>query len=818
MSEMFKRFKDWETIITNFRNDDFIPVDGPYGTAKMPQNAIKQIIKDNSLYSFTSSDVITEFFVFGNVGDIVSIANYSSAYLANGYVKIPVTAGEHVKFKSFPTSSSVSNYYLTDEDLEIVTKSGYIGDNLTYEFDVEVDGFLFCNTLPSNFEFSGVYDEAAIRARMEPLFEKKATFSGSDLELAWVFRNDPVVKVQPSVSYRDTGCLKIPVKAGDSLTIKGSPSSTDYVLILTDSSNNVITRYSKGSLDALTNVDISADGYACINSLPNKFECSHLTALEKNSIGNIKNETKYTYSDLTASKTFGSRNIGFTAPSMGSSGLNRAMSIKVSAGDLLTITSKISGSANVLYLTDKDGIIRAAYSKEMSNSKIRVKYDGDALVSCENNGTFNLVHTKEKPIPFNVEKPIARNQLPADGSEVSLFDSENMTTQDIYDALDALSAKYPYLLTSRTLGKDASGALDVKEYVFAQRTFLAWERDNYPKMYAFKHGSTTVYCEKPSPRVGDSLYSTAYIGTASLTVSSVSPNAWTLSDTNEYERDASADVEPTIIYTMVGRGLYVYYSNGYYRNASATQSGNDIVYDGNTYHRNHLYDSKCGEDYDYKICVGCAEHGPTTDPRDTAITLYNLIHDLCENAAENKFLTFVRNRALIAFIPVINPWGFDNGVNGRRNSNGVNINRNYNTPGWSLSQEDPGAYPGSEIETQYAMNLFAKRKWDGSLSIHCLGAGNSGRVIMYGALSVDPVQEINNSLSFYGMYFSANMGDNPETSCTSNAYMKLTGSSGVLIELNCGPDSGNKHTAIIETMNCTYFMLALWYLIWLKSA
>ena len=767
---------------------------------------------------FSSDDLILGYYIGGSVGSKVTKKQYSSTYAGNGFVVIPVTEGERVKIKSLTDSSAPSNFIVTDGDFVVLYNSGRdetVGKEFIY--DVSTNGYVICNSLPSNFSFTGLYDEAEIKTRMSKSFENKVSFGGIDLEIGWAYRNDPVTKVQPSVSYRDTGCMQISVKAGEMLTIKGSPSTTDYVIILTDSSNNVITTYAKGTLDALTSIYIETDGFAFINSLPENFECYHLTLLEKDAIGSMKNETKYSYSDLASGKTFASANIGTQAPAISGSGLNRAMAINVSAGDLLTITSKIQGSANLLYLTDKNNVIRSAYTNEMVASKIRVKYDGQALVSCENGGTFSLVHSKGKPLQFNLEKPLSRNQLPADGSEGSVFDAESMTSQDIYNALDALTAKYPFLLTSKTLGKDASGTFDVKEYVFAQRAFLAWERDNYPKMYAFKNGYTTVYSDKPSPRVGDSLYSTAYIGTAAATVSSVSPNAWTLSDANEYERVPSADVEPTLIYTMVGDGLHVYYSNGYYRNASATQSGDDIVYSGNTYHRNHLYDTKRGEDYDYKICIGCAEHGPTTDPRDTAITLYNLIHDLCENESSNEFLSVLRNNAMIAFIPIINPWGFDDGVNGRRNYNGVNINRNYNTPGWSNLQEDPGAYPGSEIETQYAMGLFAKRAWDGSMSIHCLGNGNNGKVIMLGALSVDPTLDIANVLNYYGLLITVRISDNPETSCTSNAYQKLVGTTGVLIELNRGPDSGDKHTAVIETMNCSYLMLTLWYLMSLKK-
>lgn len=43
MSRLFKRIKDWATIITDFRTGDVIPVDGPDGTAKMSKDDLLQI-------------------------------------------------------------------------------------------------------------------------------------------------------------------------------------------------------------------------------------------------------------------------------------------------------------------------------------------------------------------------------------------------------------------------------------------------------------------------------------------------------------------------------------------------------------------------------------------------------------------------------------------------------------------------------------------------------------------------------------------------------------------------------------------------------
>lgn len=772
---------------------------------------------------YDSSDIVTGYRYGGSVGQVATKTAYSQSYAENGFVVIPVKAGEHVALKSVATSSAGHNFIVTDTSLVITYDSGYVNDTTkTFEYDVTADGYVICNSLPANFSFAGLYDEALIKQRMSSYFADKFAFNGSDLEIGWVYRNNPVTKVQPSSAYRENGCISIPVKVGDVLVVKGSPSTTDNVLLLTDTTSAVLTTYAKGTLDKLTEISVSADGFAYINTLPANFECTHILFAELKAIKSLENVDYYDSTNLTSgTRTYSaSVNLGFSAPAESGSTYNKALAFSVNAGDLLVVTSQIQGSAAVLILADENNICRQIYTKQMVAAPIKVKYKGKALLSCKTGETFRVVHKRNSSpdLFFDKQKPFSLPQLAADGSAGTLFNAADMTTQDIYDALDAICTKYPYLLTSEILGKDASNTFDVKRYVFGKRTFLAWQRDNYPKMYCFKNGNTKFYSSHPSPRVGDSLYSTQYIGTPSLTVSSVSVSGWTLSDNNLYVRDPVSDVDPTLVFTMIGDGNHLYFSSGYYRNVSGTISDGVLTYDGNTYHRNHIYDSKAGEDYDYKMCIGCAEHGPTTDPRETAITLYNVIKNLCEDAVGSEFLTYIRNNVSITFIPVINPWGFDDGVNGRQNSNGVNINRNYNTPAWSSTQENPGAYPGSEIETQYAMDTFAARPWDCSFSVHCLGLGQEYILFLFGARSVDPAEDLSDQVNYCGFRIGVTAGDTPDVSCTSCAYQKYVGiPAAILIELTSGYDNGPNHTAEIITMDASFMLLAMWYLFYLKN-
>jgi len=104
------------------------------------------------------------------------------------------------------------------------------------------------------------------------------------------------------------------------------------------------------------------------------------------------------------------------------------------------------------------------------------------------------------------------SQRPADaafdGYDIDIY---NSTADDIHAYIDAV-VNGKETVTKEILGKDASGNYDIARYIFATRDHLAWVRENYPRMYAWKNGSTLRYTESVSPRIGDTAYSVPYIG------------------------------------------------------------------------------------------------------------------------------------------------------------------------------------------------------------------------------------------------------------------------------------------------------------------
>lgn len=79
----------------------------------------------------------------------------------------------------------------------------------------------------------------------------------------------------------------------------------------------------------------------------------------------------------------------------------------------------------------------------------------------------------------------------------------------------------------------------------------------------------------------------------------------------------------------------------------------------------------------------------------------------------------------LLFLPCLNPDGMQNGI--RTNSNGVDLNRNFPTKNWgedtSAAGDNPSDYyggksAGSEIETQFVINILNKYKPKVILTLH----------------------------------------------------------------------------------------------------
>lgn len=104
------------------------------------------------------------------------------------------------------------------------------------------------------------------------------------------------------------------------------------------------------------------------------------------------------------------------------------------------------------------------------------------------------------------------------------------------------------------------------------------------------------------------------------------------------------------------------------------------------------------------VLLGGGVHGDGNTGDDSSMigTIYYFLKDLCENWKNNESLKYLRWNVIIKFIPLQNPWGYQNKT--RKNSRGIDINRNMPI-GWVYSTETTaagygGPEPLSENETK----------------------------------------------------------------------------------------------------------------------
>ncbi len=109
----------------------------------------------------------------------------------------------------------------------------------------------------------------------------------------------------------------------------------------------------------------------------------------------------------------------------------------------------------------------------------------------------------------------------------------------------------------------------------------------------------------------------------------------------------------------------------------------------------------------------------------------------------------VRERGII-FIPCLNPDGLKNGT--RTNSNGVDLNRNFPTKNWgedtSAAGENASDYyggksAGSEIETQFVINVIEKYNPQVVLTLHA-----PYKIVNYDGPAQDIAQKISNIIKY----------------------------------------------------------------------
>jgi hypothetical protein len=211
-------------------------------------------------------------------------------------------------------------------------------------------------------------------------------------------------------------------------------------------------------------------------------------------------------------------------------------------------------------------------------------------------------------------------------------------------------------------------------------------------MFAWINGNTIIYSVSVSPRVGDNMYSTPYIGTIYNTVTAVNcstPNAaegipGTPSTRTVnglvFTRHKTNDVEPTVVYTKVATSLSdlnggkVYDSAfNFITNVSTYTKEAITCKNGIVYTRYPFEDLKVDKSKPLSVFILTNEHGHRGDNKVPSITLMRMAKDLCENK-ENPFLQWLKENAMITMIPVGNPWGYDPSAGD--NGEGYNNTRN----------------------------------------------------------------------------------------------------------------------------------------------
>lgn len=425
------------------------------------------------------------------------------------------------------------------------------------------------------------------------------------------------------------------------------------------------------------------------------------------------------------------------------------------------------------------------------------------------NGTTEVKADDIADLIVTVNEPISYTELPGEKATVSAdFDGDNITAQDIYNYMDKLVSKYPRLITKEVMGKDASNTYDCCRYVFGRRAYDAWMRQNYPPMYAWVNGSAVIYSVSVSPRIGDTLYTTKYVGTSKGTVTAVNnANQTRTVGGVVYTRDKTKDVEPTLVYTETPYstnhvGTYANHKNEVTRdnNGVKTRVGSIVSMDGDTMvcndTRTYIRYPLADRDSEYKIkptiLIGANEHGLDSDgsgdAAEPAIITARLAKDLCECDPRHAYLNALRENYNIVLVPVINPYGYT--VGKYTNSRNVNIDRNFDTPGWGKDTVDTrhGEYGGSENETQYWMNTCVASKAVVGMANHSYGhkvdsstgeitvAGTCGCLIPRPVDAYDEyIEHIEMVMNSYNLSLIFSNSAEPESHAKTRSYMDWVG-------------------------------------------
>lgn len=178
-----------------------------------------------------------------------------------------------------------------------------------------------------------------------------------------------------------------------------------------------------------------------------------------------------------------------------------------------TITVSDDKTSMAMYtngISDGSGNLRIDASGE---AWFKAVYAGDKKLATEEyvtekttalSGNVDVVHNAVGTTYPPAQKPAMEG---FDGYDIDVY---NSMADDIHAYIDAVvSGKET--VTKEIMGKDASGKYDVVRYIYAKRDYLAWVRDKYPKMYAWKNGNTIKYTQSVSPRIAEKAFDEPYL-------------------------------------------------------------------------------------------------------------------------------------------------------------------------------------------------------------------------------------------------------------------------------------------------------------------
>lgn len=122
-----------------------------------------------------------------------------------------------------------------------------------------------------------------------------------------------------------------------------------------------------------------------------------------------------------------------------------------------------------------------------------------------------------------------------------------------------------------------------------------------------------------------------------------------------------------------------------------------------------------------EVFINCGIHGYE---HANTLVAYLMLKLILEKSHEYPHLELLKYNTKLTIVPVSNPSGFDSYI--RHNSNGVDLNRNYPSSGWTLQDQSSNTYggpsPGSELETQYIVDLINNNNFDLVFDFHNFGS------------------------------------------------------------------------------------------------